>query len=168
MIYCNSNSTHQFTKDQCWHTKVCHFCVKYHTIWDLVEFDELRIISIRSINNTANILTKPLLQPLFERLRGYLGVGPSCVTWGGMVSYICFHACPTLEEVLSGDVCMWCRRSEILIDVSSLFLYDYFLISIFFCYALCYILVSCAHLYSYSTWFVLTEPFICVIGLSWT
>jgi hypothetical protein len=73
-LYCDNDAAHQLTEDQRWHSKVRHFRVKYHTIRDLIALDELRVLSIRSSDNTADILTKPLARPQFERLRQYLGL----------------------------------------------------------------------------------------------
>jgi len=73
-LYCDSDSARQLTEDQRWHSRVRHFRVKYHTTRELVDFDELKVIGIRTDDNTADIFTKALGRPQFERLRGYLGL----------------------------------------------------------------------------------------------
>ena len=75
-LHCDNNSARQLTEDQRWHSKVRHFRVKYHSIRELVDFDELKIIPVRSEDNTADILTKSLNRADFVRLRRYLGLHP--------------------------------------------------------------------------------------------
>ena len=53
--------------------------MKYHSIHELIDFDELSIIGIRSDDNTTDLFTKALTKPHYERLRGYLGIGPPSV-----------------------------------------------------------------------------------------
>jgi hypothetical protein len=68
-LYCNDNFTRQLTEDQHWHANTRHFRIRYHTIRDLVNLDELQVVTT---NNTANILTKALACPVFERLHHFL------------------------------------------------------------------------------------------------
>ena len=75
-LYCDNDASRQLTEDQRWHAKVRHFRVKYHSTRELVDSDELKVIGVRSCDNTADILTKPLPRALFERFRGYLGLSP--------------------------------------------------------------------------------------------
>jgi hypothetical protein len=73
-LYCDNNSARQLTEDQRWHANTRHFRVRYHTIRDLVNLDELQVVGVPSANNTADILTKALARPAFERLRHFLGL----------------------------------------------------------------------------------------------
>jgi hypothetical protein len=73
-LYCDNNSAIQLTEDQRWHSKTKHIRVRYHSIRDLVDYDELKVIGVRTADNTADIFTKPLARPAFERLRHYLGI----------------------------------------------------------------------------------------------
>ena len=59
-LYCDNDASRQLTEDQRWHAKVRHFRVKYHSTRELVDSDELKVIGVRSCDNTADILTKPL------------------------------------------------------------------------------------------------------------
>lgn len=79
-LYCDNDAAHRLTEDQRWHNRVHHFCIKYHSTHELVEFDELHVVGVPSLDNMSNILTKALTRPHFERLRGYLGVGSPRVT----------------------------------------------------------------------------------------
>ena len=83
-LYCDNDASRQLTEDQHWHAKVHHFRVKYYFTRELVDFNELNVIDIRSCNNTADILTKPLSKALFEHFCGYLGLSPPRETWGGV------------------------------------------------------------------------------------
>jgi hypothetical protein len=75
-LYCDNDSARRLTEDQERHSKVRHFRVKYHSTRELVEWDEIQVIGVRSWDNTADVLTKPLTRPHFERLRGYMGILP--------------------------------------------------------------------------------------------
>jgi len=59
-LYCDNDTACQLTEDQHWHTKVRHFHVKYYSTRDLVCLGELKVVCINSLENTADILTKPL------------------------------------------------------------------------------------------------------------
>ena len=76
-VYCDNDAARHLTEDQRWHARVRHIRVKYHSTRDLVEFDELKVLRVRSSENAADILTKPLARNDFTRLRQYLGVVPS-------------------------------------------------------------------------------------------
>jgi hypothetical protein len=79
-LYCDSDSARQLTEDQRWHSRVRHFRVKCHSIRELVDFDELKVVGVRTNDNTADIFTKALTRPHFERLRNRLGVFPPRVS----------------------------------------------------------------------------------------
>jgi hypothetical protein len=78
-LLCDNDSAHQLTEDQKWHMKSKHFCVRYHTIWDLVNFDEVIVHEVPSSDNLADIFTKALGPTAFARLRSSLGICPSRV-----------------------------------------------------------------------------------------
>ena len=73
-LYCDNQAARQLTEDQRWHAKIKHFRVRYHSIRELVDNDELLVHGVRSSNNVADILTKPLGPTDFARLRHYLGI----------------------------------------------------------------------------------------------
>jgi hypothetical protein len=75
-LYCDNDSARLLTEDQRWHKKVRHFRVKYHSTRDLIDSNELRVVPVRTHDNTSDIFTKPLPRPQFERFRFYLGVQP--------------------------------------------------------------------------------------------
>ena len=73
-LYCDNDAARQLTKDQRWHARIKYFHVCYHTICDLVNFDEMKVLSICSLDNVADIFIKPLGPTDFARLRHYLGI----------------------------------------------------------------------------------------------
>ena len=78
-IYCDNEAAGQLFEDQRWHARIKHFRVHYHTICDLVNLDEMKVLGVRSSDNVANIFTKALGPNDFACLRGYLGIRPSCI-----------------------------------------------------------------------------------------
>ena len=56
--------------DHVFHSQVKHIRVKFHTI----DLGGVQVFRVRSVDNTADILTKPLGRSDFLRLRGYLGL----------------------------------------------------------------------------------------------
>ena len=73
-LYCDNDASRQLTEDHRWHSKIKHFRVHYHSTRELVNNDELVVLRIRSSENVADILTKPLGPGDFARLRHYLGI----------------------------------------------------------------------------------------------
>lgn len=51
-----------------------HIRVKFHYIRELVDDSSVSLLRVRSSDNTADILTKPLARGDFLRLRQYLGI----------------------------------------------------------------------------------------------
>lgn len=76
-------------KDPRRRAKVRHFHIRYHLTRDLVdlEYDELKVLRVRSSDETTDVLTKSLSRSDFVRLWEYLGIHPPRVPWEG-VSYI--------------------------------------------------------------------------------
>ena len=68
-VHCDNNTTSILSEDHVFHTRVKHIRVKYHVIREMVENGEVAVTRIRSSDNTADILTKPLARPDFLRLR---------------------------------------------------------------------------------------------------
>jgi hypothetical protein len=73
-LYCNNNAASLLMEDHMWHSRVKHIHVKYHYIQDQVSDGKISITRIKSANNTANILTKPLSWSDFLWLHQYLGL----------------------------------------------------------------------------------------------
>jgi radical SAM superfamily enzyme with C-terminal helix-hairpin-helix motif len=77
VLHCDNNSARQLTEDHSNHTNVKHIHIKYYTICDILEEELGRIIRVSSIENTADIFTKPLTKQPFEYLRHNLGLHPT-------------------------------------------------------------------------------------------
>jgi hypothetical protein len=73
-LHCDNDAARRLAEDQMWHPQVKHIRVKFHSIRDLVANAEVNVTRVRSCDNVADILTKPLARPDFLRLRGYLGL----------------------------------------------------------------------------------------------
>jgi hypothetical protein len=59
-VYCDNDAASILTEDHVWHARVKHIRVKYHYVRELVTNKELAVHRVRSADNTADILTKPL------------------------------------------------------------------------------------------------------------
>ena len=73
-LYCDNDAASILTQDHVWHARVKHIRVKYHYVRELVADGELLVKRVRSSDNTADILTKPLGRTDFHRLRHNLGL----------------------------------------------------------------------------------------------
>jgi hypothetical protein len=73
-LHCDNDAASRLADDYVWHPQVKHIRVKYHSVRDLVAKGDLTINRVRSCDNVADILTKPLARSDFQRLRGYLGL----------------------------------------------------------------------------------------------
>ena len=73
-VHCDNNAASILSEDHVFHARVKHIRVKYHVIREMVENGEVAVTRIRSSDNTADILTKPLARPDFLRLRHGLGL----------------------------------------------------------------------------------------------
>jgi hypothetical protein len=61
-------------KTPCFHSRTKHIEVRYHFLRDNVEKGNIDLIHVPTEKQLADILTKPLDQATFARLRGVLGV----------------------------------------------------------------------------------------------
>jgi len=73
-LFCDSTSAISVGKNPCLHSKTKHIDVRFHFLRDQYEKGVIDLIHVESKNQLADILTKPLDQTTFERLRGELGV----------------------------------------------------------------------------------------------
>jgi hypothetical protein len=71
---CDSTSAVSVAKNPMLHSRTKHKEVRYHFLRENVEKGNIDLIHIPTEKQLANILTKPLDQATFARLRGELGV----------------------------------------------------------------------------------------------
>jgi hypothetical protein len=71
---CDSTSAISVAKNLVIHSKTKHIKVRYHFLRDNVEKGNIDLIHVPTKKQLADILTKPLEQATFARLRGELGV----------------------------------------------------------------------------------------------
>jgi hypothetical protein len=71
---CDSTSAISVAKNPLLHSRTKHIEVRYHFLRDNVEKGNIGLIHVPTENQLVDILTKPLDQATFARLRGDLGV----------------------------------------------------------------------------------------------
>jgi hypothetical protein len=82
-ILCDNDVASRLSEDHVWHSHTKHIRVKYHYIHELVLTGDATITHVGSKDNTADILTKPLVRSDFQRLRHCLGLQAMNVTGSG-------------------------------------------------------------------------------------
>lgn len=76
-LYTDNQSAIKLTKNPEFHSRVKHIRRKFHYIREVVDSKDINPIWIRSADNVADILTKPLQRIVFERLREKAGIHAS-------------------------------------------------------------------------------------------
>ena len=71
-IYCDNNSVIKLSKNPVLHGHIKHIDVKYHFLRNLSNDGIINLIFCRSKDQVADILTKPLKAPLFQKLQNCL------------------------------------------------------------------------------------------------
>jgi hypothetical protein len=71
---CDSTSAISVAKNPVLHSRTKQIEVRYHFLRDNVEKGNIDLIHVHTEKQLSNILTKPLYQATFARLRGELGV----------------------------------------------------------------------------------------------
>ena len=72
-IFCDSTSAISISKNPCLHSKSKHIDIRFHFLRDQYEKGVVDVIHVDTYDQLADILTKPLDEKPFERLRGELG-----------------------------------------------------------------------------------------------
>ena len=73
-MLCDSTSAISVAKNPVLHSKTKHIDVRYHFLRDHQEKGDIELCHVDTQNQLADILTKPLDQSTFARLRGELGM----------------------------------------------------------------------------------------------
>ena len=76
-IHCNNDVVHCLAEDHIGHPNVKHIRVKFHHIRELVDDSSVSLLRVRSTDNTADVLTKPLAWGDFLCFQHYLGIRPT-------------------------------------------------------------------------------------------
>jgi hypothetical protein len=71
---CDSTSAISVAKNPVLHSRTKHIKERYHFLRNKVEKENIDLIHVPTEKQLADILTKPLDQAAFARLRGELGV----------------------------------------------------------------------------------------------
>jgi hypothetical protein len=71
---CDSSSAISVAKNLVLHSRTKHIEVRYHFLRDNIENGNIDLIHVPTEKQLVDILTKPLDQATFPRLRGELGV----------------------------------------------------------------------------------------------
>ena len=59
MIYCDNQSGILLSENPVFHDRFKHINIKYHFIWDMVQWGEIRLQHIKTEEKVTDILTKP-------------------------------------------------------------------------------------------------------------
>jgi len=73
-LYIDNMFTISLAKNPVMHSRTKHIDIRFHFLRDSYEKGEIEVIHVPTQQQTADILTKPLEQTKFARLRGELGV----------------------------------------------------------------------------------------------
>ena len=76
VIYCDSTSAINISKNLVMHSKTKHIAINYHFVRELVQDKEIRLEYVHTKEQILDIITKPLPKDAFFYLRCKLGVIP--------------------------------------------------------------------------------------------
>ena len=76
ILYCDSTSDINISKDPVMHTKNKNIVIKYHCLRDLVQDKEVKMKYLNTKEKIIDIFTNELPEDAHEYLRGKLGVIP--------------------------------------------------------------------------------------------
>ncbi|KAB2636175.1 hypothetical protein D8674_026709 [Pyrus ussuriensis x Pyrus communis] len=74
VVYCDNISTIKLSRNPVLHGRSKHIDVRFHFLRNLVKDEVLELVHCSSLEQVADIFTKPLKVDLFLKLRGLLGV----------------------------------------------------------------------------------------------
>jgi hypothetical protein len=73
-LFSNSQSAIYLTKDQRLHERTKQIEIKYHYVRDEVEKGKLKVCKIHTLDNPADMLTKPVPVAKFELCSSFVGL----------------------------------------------------------------------------------------------
>ena len=74
MLFCDNSSTIKLSKNPVLHGRSKHIDVRFHFLRDLTKEGKVELVHCRSVEQIADILTKPLKAESFMKLRALLGM----------------------------------------------------------------------------------------------
>src|SRR6185295_576969 len=92
-IFVDNMSAISVAKNLVLHSKTKHIDIRFHFLRDNHERGHIDLIHVPSERQTADILTKPLEQDTFARLRGELGVLIAYFSLVSFAGFICSSLC---------------------------------------------------------------------------
>jgi hypothetical protein len=118
-LMCDNTSAISVAKDPVLHSRTKHIDLRYHFLRNNVEKGNIDLIHVPREKQLVDILTKPLDQATFARLRGELGVVFLFELQLGGLMYICmlhFHLCiiSCLHLCIIDCICNICHRDVLL------------------------------------------------------
>jgi len=88
IIFEDNQACIDYTKNSTNHPRTKHIDTKYHFIRDLVEQEIITLVPVKSADNIADILTKPLQSPVFKLLCSkIMSVIPEYDSLGNLIPY---------------------------------------------------------------------------------
>jgi len=73
VVFSDSQSAIHLTKNDAYHCKIKHTSVKYHYVRDRVAAGKIVVRKVHTLEDHADMLTKPLLIAKFEHCLGLVG-----------------------------------------------------------------------------------------------
>ena len=74
VVFSDSQSAIHQTKNNAYHSKTKHISVKYHYVRDTVAAGEIVVRKVHTLENPADMLTKPLAIAKFEHCLDLVGI----------------------------------------------------------------------------------------------
>jgi len=74
VVFSENQSTIHLTKNDVYHSKTKHISVKYYYIRDTVAVGEIVARKVHTLENPADMLTKPLSIAMFEHCLDLVGI----------------------------------------------------------------------------------------------
>src|SRR5277367_6281473 len=73
-LLCDNNAAITLSEDPAFHARVKHFDIRYHSLRERVQSNDISLSYVNTKDNIADIFTKPLDTTAFTRLRTFLGL----------------------------------------------------------------------------------------------
>ena len=74
VVFSNSQSAIYLTKNDAYHSKTKHISIKYRYVRDTVAAEEIAMRKVHTLENPADMLTKPLSVAKFKHCLDLVGV----------------------------------------------------------------------------------------------